>query len=105
MQLVVLQLVRQKICLDTIRTLLIAYILSPVMYTNRLMYKSLQASNNTFFTQVLFCIDRALQIHWHSCCEGHDRDSVNDRVLLMQDKRDLIIQHNFSYHLPKLLKN
>jgi hypothetical protein len=34
------------------------------MYKNRLMYKSLQASDNTFFSQVLFAIDRALQIHW-----------------------------------------
>jgi len=33
------------------------------MYANRLMYKSLQARDNTFFAQVLFCIDRALQIH------------------------------------------
>jgi hypothetical protein len=75
------------------------------MYANWLMYTSLQDSDTTFFTQVLFCIDRALQINWRSCCECQDQDSVNDRNLLMQDKRDLIIQHNFSYHLPKLLKD
>ncbi len=75
------------------------------MYSNRLMYKSLQASDNTFFAQVLFCIDRALQIHWKSCCECSDRDSVNDRVLLMSEKRDLIIQHNFTYNIPKVLKD
>jgi len=57
------------------------------MYSNRLMYKSLQASNNLFFSQILFCIDRALQIHWRSCCECNDHDSVNDRVLFMSDKR------------------
>jgi hypothetical protein len=73
------------------------------MYSNRLMYKSLQASDNTFFTQVLFCIDRALQIHWRSCCECEDRDSVNDRVLFMSDKRDLIVQHNFTYNIPKMI--
>jgi len=33
------------------------------MYKNRIMYKSLQASDHTFLTQVLFAIDRALQIH------------------------------------------
>jgi len=37
------------------------------LYSNHLLYKSQQASNNSFFTQVLFCIDRALQIHWRSC--------------------------------------
>jgi hypothetical protein len=69
------------------------------------MYKSLQASDSSFFCQVLFCIDRALQIHWRSCCECNDRESVNDRVLFMSDKRDLIIQHNFTYNIPKLLQD
>jgi len=75
------------------------------MYNNRLMYKSLQAKDNTFFTQVLFCIDRALQIHWRSCCNCEDRESVNDRVLFMSDKRDLIVEHNFTYTIPKLLQD
>jgi len=75
------------------------------MYNNRLMYKSLQARDNAFFTQVLFCIDRALQIHWHSCCTCEDRESVNDRVLFMSDKRDLIVEHNFTYNIPKLLQD
>ena len=75
------------------------------MYSNRLMYKSLQASDSSFFSQVLFCIDRALQIHWKSCCECSERESVNDRVLFMSDKRDLIIQHNFTYNIPKMLRD
>lgn len=75
------------------------------MYSNRLLYKSQQASDSSFFTQVLFCIDRALQIHWKSCCENSDRESINDRVLLMSGKRDLIIQYNFSYNIPKLLQD
>jgi hypothetical protein len=74
------------------------------MYSNRLLYKSQQTSDNSFFTQVLFCIDRALQIPWRSCCECSNRESVNDRVLLMSDKKDLIIQYYFSYNLPKLLQ-
>jgi hypothetical protein len=73
------------------------------MYHHRLMYKSLQASDPTFFIQVLFSIDRALQIHWKSCCDNNNRDSVNDRVLMMQEKQDLIIQHNFTYKLPKII--
>ena len=75
------------------------------MYSNRLMYKSLQASDSSFFSQVLFCIDRALQIHWKSCCECSERESVNNRVLFMSDKRDLIIQHNFTYNIPKMLRD
>jgi hypothetical protein len=75
------------------------------MYSNRLMYKNLQASNNSFFTQVLFCIDRALQIHWRSCCECSDCDSVNDKVLFKADKRDLIIAHNFTYNIPRVLQD
>jgi hypothetical protein len=47
------------------------------MYTNRLMYKSLQASNKLYFSQVLFCIDRALQIHWISCCECSKQERLN----------------------------
>ncbi len=75
------------------------------MYNNRMMYKSLQARDNSFFTQVLFCIDRALQIHWCSCCNCEDRESVNDKVLFMSNKRDLIIEHNFTYTIPKLLQD
>jgi hypothetical protein len=73
------------------------------MYHHRLMYKSLLASDPTFFVQVLFSIDRALQIHWKSCCDNNQRDTVNDRILMMQDKQDLIIQHNFTYKLPKII--
>jgi len=73
------------------------------MYNNRLMYKSLLALDQTFIIQVLFLIDRALQIHWKSCCNNNSQDSVNDRILMMQDKQDLIIQHNFTYRLPKVI--
>ncbi len=73
------------------------------MYNNRLMYKSLLALDQTFFIQVLFSIDRALQIHWKSCCDNNSQDSVNDRILMMQDKQDLIIQYNFTYRLLKVL--
>jgi hypothetical protein len=75
------------------------------MYSNHLLYKSQQASNSSFFTQVLFCIDNALQIHWCTCCKFSDRESVNDRILLMSEKRDLIIQYNFTYNIPKLLQD
>jgi hypothetical protein len=65
------------------------------------MYKSLLAADH--FVQVLFSIDRALQIHWKSCCDNSRRDSVNGRILMMQEKQDMIIQHNFTYKLPKVI--
>jgi hypothetical protein len=55
------------------------------MYNNRIMYKSQLAADNTFFIQVLFSIDRTLQIHWKSCCDALDRESINDMILMMQD--------------------
>lgn len=70
------------------------------MYKNRIMYKSLQASDKTFLTQVLFAIDHALQIHWRSCCDASDCSSVNDKILLMHEKQDSITQYNFTYRLP-----
>jgi hypothetical protein len=53
------------------------------VYENRLVYSSLQALDPSFFMKVLFAIDNALRIHWHSCSSSTDRLSVKDRVLLM----------------------
>ncbi len=71
------------------------------MYDNRIMYKSLQATDYTFYAKVLFSIDSALQTHWKSCCDAPDRMSVNDRVLFAQDQQDLILRHSFNQLLPK----
>ncbi len=69
------------------------------------MCKSLQATDAMFFSQVLFYIDHTLQIYWRSCYNAADRESVNDKILLMQEKQDLIIQHNFTYCLPKMIQD
>jgi hypothetical protein len=58
------------------------------MYENRLIYTSLQASDPSFFTKVLFTIDNALQIHRRSCSNSEDRLSVNNQVLLMANAQD-----------------
>jgi len=71
------------------------------MFENRLMYSSLHATDNQFFAKVLFAIDSTLQIHWRSCCTSSDRESVNDKVLLMHETQDLILRHNFIQQLPK----
>jgi hypothetical protein len=42
------------------------------MYQNKIMYTSLQTSDPSFFTKVLFTIDSALQINWRSCCQTSD---------------------------------
>ncbi len=75
------------------------------MYENRLMYTSLQASDNSFFAKVLFAVDNALQIHWHSCSTAMDRLSVNDRVLLMSDVQESILRHNFVQQIPKYISD
>jgi hypothetical protein len=62
-----------------------------IMYENRLIYTSLQASDSSFFAKVLFAIDNALQIHSRSYCNSEDRLSVNDRVLLMANTHDSIL--------------
>lgn len=43
------------------------------MYENRLIYSSLQSSDPSFFTKVLFAIDHALQIHWRLCSSSEDQ--------------------------------
>jgi len=67
------------------------------------MYSSIQAADQQFFAKVLFAIDSALQIHWRSCGIATDRNSVNNKVLMMQDTQDLILQHQFIQQLPKTI--
>jgi len=72
---------------------------------NRVYYNSLQEADKSFLTQVLFAIDRALQIYWQSCSENEDRRAINTRILQMQDLQNNIKHHNFSFILPKILLN
>jgi hypothetical protein len=67
------------------------------------MYTSLHASDYTFFAKVLFCIDSAIQTHWKSCRDSEDRESVNDRVLLVQDQHDMILRHSFTQQIPRII--
>jgi hypothetical protein len=75
------------------------------MYKNHLMYSSLQAADPSFFAKVLFAIDSALQIHWRSCCNSQDRQSVNDKVLIMQESQDMILRHSFIQQIPKSIND
>jgi hypothetical protein len=70
---------------------------------NRVYYRGLQDADQSFLTQVLFAIDRALQIYWHSCGDTDDKRVVNTRILQMQDLQNNIECHNFSYILPRIL--
>jgi hypothetical protein len=70
---------------------------------NRVYYRSLQDADPSFLTQVLFAVDRALQIYWHSCSDSEDRRAINSRILQMQDLQNNIERHNFSYILPQIL--
>jgi len=71
------------------------------MYSNRIMYSTIQASDPFFFAKVLFAIDSALQVHWRSCSLASDRLSVNDRVLQMSDIQESILRMSFKQTLPK----
>jgi len=66
------------------------------MYKNRLAYTSLQGSDTSFYAKVLFTIDNALQMHWKSCCEAPDRQSVDDQVLMMDEVQSSIHHYNFT---------
>ncbi len=72
---------------------------------NRVYYKSLQDADPSFLTQVLFAVDRALQIYWHSCGDSEDRRAINSKILQMQDLQNNIERHNFSYILPRVLSD
>ncbi len=71
------------------------------MYKNRIIYTSLQGSDSSFYTKVIFTIDNALQMHWKSCCESTDRQSVDDQVLLMNDVQNSIRRYNFTQSIPR----
>jgi hypothetical protein len=70
---------------------------------NRINYCSLQEADQTFSTQVLYAIDRALQIYWLSCSANSDKRSVNIKILQMQGLQNNIERHNFHYIIPKVL--
>jgi len=72
---------------------------------NRVYYSILQEANKSFLSQVLFAIDRALQIYWQSCSDNEDRRAINTRIFQMQDLQNNIERHSFSYILPKVLLN
>jgi hypothetical protein len=72
---------------------------------NRVYYQSLQDADKSFLSQVLFAIDRALQIYWQSCGEYDDKKKVNKRILQMQDLQNNIEHHNFFYILPRVISN
>jgi hypothetical protein len=67
------------------------------------MYLSLQASDPSFFTKVLFAIDNTLQFYWRSSSTTEDRLSMNDWILFMSYIQDSILQHNFLQQIPKML--
>jgi hypothetical protein len=72
---------------------------------NRFYYLSLQEADQTFLTQVLYAIDRALQIYWLSCSENSDKRLINTKILQMSDLQNNIERHNFHYIIPKILSD
>jgi len=73
------------------------------IFYNRQIYLGWEESDPTFYTKVLFAIDKSLQIHWKSCYDNEDRSSVNDKILCMQQLQSDIESQRFFYQLPKYL--
>jgi hypothetical protein len=69
----------------------------------RIYFRSFQEADHSFLTQVLFAIDRALQVYWHSCSDSEDKRAVNSKILQISDLQNNIERHNFSYILPRVL--
>lgn len=75
------------------------------MYDIRLRYTSFQASDPYFFAKVMFTIDNAIQMHWHSCSSTPNRASVNDNVLRMSEIQGSILSMSFNQLLPKTISD
>ena len=75
------------------------------IFDNRQLYLGWEENDPHFHTKVLFAIDKALQIHWNSCYEQTDRNSVNDKVLFMHQIQADIENQRFFYQLPKCIQD
>lgn len=71
----------------------------------RVYYRSLQDADQSFLLQVLFTIDRALQIYWHLCGDSENKHTINSRIHQMQDLQNNTERYKFSYILPCILSD
>lgn len=71
---------------------------------NRQVYEALQARDLTFLSQVLYCIDTAVQTHLDSCLVNEYRSDVDDECLDFAQDQAQILKRKFIVLLPECLQ-
>jgi hypothetical protein len=71
---------------------------------NKSTYDSIQRSDGTFLTQVLYCIDMAVQVHLNSCMTQDLRADVDDDSLDFRTDMSNIQRRQFLCTLPTSLR-
>jgi hypothetical protein len=71
---------------------------------NKQCYDSMQRSDSTFLSQVLYCIDMAIQVHLTSCLTQQLRTDVDDECLNFTVDQQNVTRRQFSIALPQSIK-
>jgi len=71
---------------------------------NKSCYDSMQRSDSTFLSQLLYCIDMAIQVHLTSCLTRQLRTDVDDECLNFSADQQNITRRQFSITLPQSIK-
>ena len=70
---------------------------------NKSVYDSLQAQDQTFFAQVLYFVDAAIQTHLESCMIEEERSDVDDKCIDFKSTQVAVLRRQFSCSLPPSL--
>mmetsp|Transcript_13406 Transcript_13406/g.19201 ORF Transcript_13406/g.19201 Transcript_13406/m.19201 type:complete len:204 (-) Transcript_13406:461-1072(-) len=71
---------------------------------NKASYDSMQRSDCTFLSQLLYCIDMATQVHFTSCLTETTRADVNDDCLDFSVDQQNVTRRQFFITLPQAIK-
>ena len=71
---------------------------------NKASYDSMQRTDCTFLSQVLYCIDMAVQVHLDSCLSQTMREDVNDACLDFSTDQQNVTRRQFFITLPQSIK-
>mmetsp|Transcript_11594 Transcript_11594/g.16658 ORF Transcript_11594/g.16658 Transcript_11594/m.16658 type:complete len:261 (+) Transcript_11594:930-1712(+) len=67
---------------------------------NKAVYDSLQMQDSTFFAQVLYFFDAAIQTHLESCMIEEERSDVDDKCIDFKSTQVAVLRRQFSCSLP-----
>jgi hypothetical protein len=71
---------------------------------NKSCYDSMQRTDSTFLSQILYCIDMAIQVHLTSCLTRSIRADVDDECLNFTVDQQNVTRRQFSITLPQSIK-